>query len=124
MKRKYIFLIISIIGISYTWFYNIQYFMTYDEASLVHFFELAQSNFAGKSFGADLTVVVLTFFVWFIPDARKLKVKAWWVIIPLTFLIAVAFSFPFYLYLREVALEKKNKILLFHLLKKCQRIIG
>ena len=108
MKRKYIFLIISIIGICYTWFYNIQYFMTYEEASLVHFFELAQSNFAGKSFGADLTVVVLTFFVWFIPDARKLKVKAWWVIIPLTFLIAVAFSFPFYLYLRELALEKKE----------------
>ena len=106
MKRKYIFLIISIIGISYTWFYNIQYFMSYEEASLVHFFELAQSNFAGKSFGADLTVVVLTFFVWFIPDARKLKVKAWWIIIPLTFLIAVAFSFPFYLYLRELALDR------------------
>ena len=108
MKRKYIFLVISIIGVSYTWFYNIQYFMTYEDASLVHFFELAQSNFAGKSFGADLTVVVLTFFVWFVPDARKLKVKAWWVIIPLTFLIAVAFSFPFYLYLRERALEKKE----------------
>jgi len=106
MKRKYIFLIISIIGISYTWFYNVQYYMSYEEASLVHFFELAQSNFAGKSFGADLTVVVLTFFVWFIPDARKLKVKAWWIIIPLTFLIAVAFSFPFYLYLRELALDR------------------
>ena len=106
MKRKYIFLIISIIGLCYTWFYNVQYYMSYEEASLVHFFELAQSNFAGKSFGADLTVVVLTFFVWFIPDARKLKVKAWWIIIPLTFLIAVAFSFPFYLYLRELALDR------------------
>tara|TARA_B110000285_G_scaffold49010_1_gene55617 strand:- start:576 stop:944 length:369 start_codon:yes stop_codon:yes gene_type:complete len=107
MKRSHIFLLISIIGICYTWFYNIQYFMSYEDASLVHFFELAQSNFAGKSFGADLSVVVLTFFVWFIPDARKLKIKAWWVIIPLTFLIAVAFSFPFYLYLRERTLEKK-----------------
>ena len=106
MKRKYIFLTISFIGLCYTWFYNVQYYMSYEEASLVHFFELAQSNFAGKSFGADLTVVVLTFFVWFIPDARKLKVKAWWVIIPLTFLIAVAFSFPFYLYLRELALDR------------------
>ena len=75
MKRSHIFLFISIIGICYTWFYNIQYFMSYEDASLVHFFELAQSNFAGKSFGADLSVVVLTFFVWFIPDARKLKIK-------------------------------------------------
>ena len=71
MKRSHIFLFISIIGICYTWFYNIQYFMSYEDASLVHFFELAQSNFAGKSFGADLSVVVLTFFVWFIPDARN-----------------------------------------------------
>ena len=107
MKRSHIFLLISFIGICYTWFYNIQYFMSYEDASLVHFFELAQSNFAGKSFGADLSVVVLTFFVWFIPDARKLKMMDWWVIIPLTFLIAVAFSFPFYLYLRERTLEKK-----------------
>lgn len=81
--------------------------MTYEESSFFHFFELAQSNFAGKSFGADLTVVVLTFFVWFIPDARKNKVKAWWILIPLTFLVAIAFTFPLYLYMRENALERK-----------------
>tara|TARA_R110001632_G_scaffold1883_4_gene8473 strand:+ start:17719 stop:18045 length:327 start_codon:yes stop_codon:yes gene_type:complete len=105
MKRKYIFLFIAILGVAYTWYYNIQYFSSYEEASLIHFFELAQSNFAGKSFGADLSVVVLTFFVWYIPDARKLKVKGWWVLIPLTFLIAIAFTFPLYLYLRERTLE-------------------
>ena len=55
MKRKYIFLFIAIIGVAYTWYYNIQYFSSYEEASLIHFFELAQSNFAGKSFGADLS---------------------------------------------------------------------
>ncbi|MFY0631720.1 MAG: DUF2834 domain-containing protein [Flavobacteriaceae bacterium] len=106
MKRKYIFLAIAILGLSYTWYYNIQYFFEYEEASLIHFFELAQSNFAGKSFGADLTVVVLTFFVWFIPDARKNKVKSWWILIPLTFLIAIAFTFPLYLYLREHTIKK------------------
>ncbi len=108
MKRKHLYLLISLFGICYTWYYNIQYFNTYSEASFIHFFELAQSNFAGKSFGADLTIVVLTFFVWYIPDARKLKIKSWWVLIPLTFLIAVAFTFPLYLYLRESALEKKK----------------
>ncbi len=109
MKRKYIFLFISLLGICYTWYYNIQYFSYYEEASFFHFFELAQSNFAGKSFGADLSIVVLTFFVWFINDARKLKIKAWWVLIPLTFLIAVAFTFPFYLYLRECSLEETKE---------------
>ena len=123
MKRSHIFLLISIIGICYTWFYNIQYFMSYEDASLVHFFELAQSNFAGKSFGADLSVVVLTFFVWFIPDARKLKIKAWWVIIPLTFLIAVAFSFPFYLYLGSADSDQHGVVhlrnIIFMVLSAC-----
>lgn len=69
---------------------------------------MAQINYAGKSFGADLTVVVLTFFVWYIPDAIKLKVKYWWIVIPLTFLIAIAFAFPMYLYMRERRLEQIN----------------
>ena len=107
MKRKHFFLMLSILGICYTWYYNIQWFQNANDPTFINFFNDAQANFAGKSFGADLSVVVLTFFVWFIPDARKLKIKAWWVIIPLTFLIAVAFSFPFYLYLRERTLEKK-----------------
>jgi len=109
MKRKYIYLIISLLGICYTWYYNIQYFLNYEEASIVHFFELAQSNLAGESFGADLTIVVLTFFVWFINDARKLKIKYWWILIPLTFLTAIAFTFPLYLYIRERSLEHKNE---------------
>lgn len=79
--------------------------MEYDTTSIVTFFEVAQSNFAGKSFGADLTVVVITFFFWFIPDARKLKVKGWWILIPLTFLVAIAFAFPMYLYMREHRIE-------------------
>jgi hypothetical protein len=106
MKRKHLFLALAVLGICYTWYYNIQYFQTAEDPTLINFFKDAQSNFAGKSFGADLTVVVLTFFAFYIPDAIKLKIKFWWVLIPLTFLIAIAFTFPLYLYLRENHLEK------------------
>ena len=106
IKRKYIFLAIAILGLCYTWYYNILFFMKHDNTSIIYFFEVAQSNLAGKSFGADLTVVVLTFFVWMIPDARKYKVKYWWILIPLTFLIAIAFTFPLYLFLREHTKQK------------------
>ncbi len=109
MKRKYIFLFLAILGLCYTWYYNIHYFMEYEVASFFHFFELAQSNLAGKSLGADLTVVVLTFFVWYIPDAIKNKVKAWWILIPLTFLVAVAFTFPLYLFMKANRMEKLAK---------------
>jgi hypothetical protein len=106
MKLKHVYLLLTILGISYTWYYNIQYFQTVENPSLINFFNDAQSNFAGKSFGADLTVVVLTFFVFMIPESIRLKIKYWWVLIPLTFLIAIAFTFPLFLYMRENTLDK------------------
>ena len=110
MKLKHLYLTLSILGICYTWYYNIQYFNTVENASFIGFLEDAQQNFAGKSFGADLTVVVLTFFAFLIPESLRLKIKYWWLLIPLTFLIAIAFTFPLFLYLREIKLEKdKNE---------------
>tara|TARA_B110001450_G_scaffold114812_1_gene108564 strand:- start:677 stop:1000 length:324 start_codon:yes stop_codon:yes gene_type:complete len=107
MKLKHFYLLLTVLGILYTWFYNIQYFQTAENPSLIHFFNEAQSNFAGKSFGADLTIVVFTFFVFMIPESIKLKIKYWWILIPLTFLIAIAFTFPLFLYMREKNIEKK-----------------
>ncbi|MEJ6792738.1 MAG: DUF2834 domain-containing protein [Lacinutrix sp.] len=51
----------------------------------------------------------MAFFAWFIPDAIKLKVKYWWILIPLTFLIAIAFTFPMYLFMRQNRIDKLNK---------------
>lgn len=108
MKLKHLYLVLAVLGICYTWYYNIQYFNSVEHPSLVGFFKDAQNNFAGKSFGADLTVVCLTFFAFLIPESFRLKIKYWWLLIPLTFLIAVAFTFPLFLYLRELTLEKKK----------------
>ena len=106
MKIKHLYLALAILGVCYTWYYNIQYFQTSDNPSFLNFFAEAKSNFAGKSLSADLLVVVFTFFAFYIPDAIKLKIKYWWILVPLTFIIAVAFTFPFYLYIREIKLEK------------------
>jgi len=106
MKLKHLYLLLSIIGICYTWYYNIQWFQTVEDPSFSNFMNDAQLNFAGKSFGADLTVVVFTFFAFMIPESLRLKIKYWWVLILFTFLIAIAFTFPLFLYIRENALEK------------------
>jgi hypothetical protein len=45
-----------------------------------------------------------------IPESLKLKIKHWWILIPLTFLIAIAFTFPLFLYMREKTLENNKKI--------------
>ena len=105
MKLKYVFLLLAILGVFYTWYYNILYFQSVENASFIGFMQDAQVNFAGKSFGADLTVVVLTFFVFLTTESLRLKIKYWWLLIPLTFLIAVAFTFPLFLYFRQQKLD-------------------
>ena len=107
MKRKHIYLVLTIIGICYTWYYNILWFQTAENPSFLSFFADAQCNFAAKSINADLSVVVFAFFAFLIPESLRLKIKYWWILIPLTFLVAIAFTFPLFLYLRELALEKR-----------------
>ena len=85
------------------------YFTTVENASLVSFFQDAQNNYAGLSFGADLTVVMLAFYAFAISESLRLKIKHWWIIIPATFLVALAFAFPLFLWMRENTLEKNRK---------------
>ncbi len=108
MKRKYIFLLLAIAGICYTWYFNIQFYLTVEDTSILNYIAQTKTTFPAKSYSADLLVVVITFFVWYIPEAIKLKIKYWWVLIPLTFLAAIAFTLPFFLYLRQSKLDKLN----------------
>jgi len=101
MKREHLYLLLAILGVCATWYYNIQWMQTTENASLIDFFAQTGPNLPSKSIVADITCVVLTFFVWYIPDAIQLKVKYWWILIPLTFFVAIAFTFPLYLYMRE-----------------------
>ena len=87
-------------------YFNIQFYQTSEDISIANFIAQAKTTFPAKSITADITVVLLAFFAWFIPDAMKLKVKYWWLLIPLTFLIAIAFTFPIYLFMRENRLDK------------------
>lgn len=106
MKYKYLYLIIAILGVVYTWYFNIQFYQTAQDTSISNFIALTKTTFPAQSITADITVVLVAFFVWYIPDAIKLKVKYWWILIPLTFLIAIAFTFPFYLFMRQSKLDK------------------
>lgn len=105
MKFKHTYLLLALIGLVVTWYFNIQFYLNADDTSIGHFIELTHLSFPAKSISADISVVVITFLVWMIYESRKLKIKHWWIIIPLTFLIAIAFSFPLFLYMRASRLE-------------------
>ncbi len=109
-RKKYVFLILAILGVCYTWYFNIQFYMTAEDTSLLNYIAQTKTTFPARSFSADLLVVVLTFFAWYIPESLRLKIKYWWVLIPLTFLVAIAFTFPLFLYMRQSKLDQLNAL--------------
>ncbi len=109
MSRKYLYLLLAILGITWTWYYNIQFFQTAADTSLSNFIDQCLTTLPAKSIGADITVVCFTFFAWMIPEAFRLKMKWTLILIPFTFLIAIAFTFPLFLFFREGKLESLQK---------------
>ena len=76
-----------------------------------NFISLANANPAAQSISRDLLVGASAIFIWIVNESKKLKMKNMWVVYIGTFLIAFAFSAPFFLFLRErriIELEKIN----------------
>lgn len=110
MKFKHIYLLLALVGLCATWYFNIQFYLNAEDTSIGNFIAQTNLSFPAKSISADLSVVVITFFVWMIYEARQLNIKYWWLIIPATFLVAIAFSFPLFLYMRANRLEAINRL--------------
>lgn len=102
------FLVLAIIGLCATWYFNIRFYMEVADTSIGNFIALTKTTLPARSINADIAIVALVFLVWMIYEARQLKMRNWWVFIPLTFLVALAFSFPLFLFFRERKIRKRK----------------
>ena len=99
---SYIYLLISIIGAILPMMANFDFAMEYGNSfDIKNFISLANANPAAQSISRDLLVGASAVFIWIVNESRKLKIKNMWVVYLGTFLIAFAFSAPFFLFLRE-----------------------
>ena len=83
-----------------------EYGNTFD---IKNFISLANANPAAQSISRDLLVGASAIFIWIVNESKKLKIKNMWIVYIGTFLVAFAFSAPFFLFLRErriIELEK------------------
>jgi hypothetical protein len=115
MKPKFttielIFLAMAIIGVGATWYFNVLFYLETADTSITNFIAQTVTTLPAKSISADISVVATTFLIWMVYEARKLKMKHWWLFIPLTFLIAIAFTFPIFLFFRERKIRKNSLI--------------
>ncbi len=98
--RQIGFGMLAIIGAGATWYFNIQFTMERGGFSVSEFVQACYANAASSSISNDILVSVATFLFWSYFEARRLKMW-WWVYVVLTFTVALAFSFPLFMLMRE-----------------------
>ena len=94
-----LYLALSFLGITGTWYFNLQI------EDLSSFFINAWGTPLTSSLSMDLTVVVLTFFAFMLAERRRrvFSPLTIGVLMVLTVVIAIAFTLPLFLFLRERA---------------------
>ena len=106
-----IYLFLSILGAILPMMANFDFAMEYGNSfDIKNFISLANANPAAQSISRDLLIGASAVFIWIVNESRKLNVKNMWIVYIGTFLIAFAFSAPFFLFLRERRIiEIENK---------------
>mgnify|MGYP000639799944 CR=1 FL=1 len=100
--------ICAVLGILATMYFNALFIIEHQGFSWAVFIDENYVNHASSSIMNDVLVVVLTFLIWSFKEARRLSMPHWWFYVLSTFGLAIAFSFPFFLYMRERYLAKTN----------------
>jgi hypothetical protein len=97
------FALLAAAGLVIPWIFNVLFFMDTSDPS--KFVIEAFENPAAASIGADILIACTAYLIWMISEARRLRMRNWWVYIVLTFSVAFAFSFPLFLFMRQRRLE-------------------
>lgn len=92
---------LAVIGLLVTWYWNIQFMVAHDGFALIDFLAHCYANAASTSVTNDIVVVLVAFAVWSFFEARRLRMRHWWVYVVLALAVALAFAFPLFLLLRD-----------------------
>ncbi len=99
----------ALVGILATWYFNLQAMELDPDFSFASFVRDNYVNPSSASIANDIAVILVVFFFWSFIEARRLGMKHWWVYVPLSIFIALAFAYPLFLLMRERALVKQTE---------------
>lgn len=103
-----VYFALAIGGLIGTWYFNFQFA---GSDSDLGYLEAWFVNAASSSAAMDIIVTALAANVFFIREGLRLGWGKWsWVLIPVTYLVALAFVFPLFLALRELRLARPSPI--------------
>ncbi len=96
-----VYALLAVVGALGTWYFNVLSIAAGDPY-LVDWF----ANPASSSAAVDLIVVALAACLFIVLESRRLGMPFAWVLVPLSFLVAVAFTFPLFLAWRQWHLSR------------------
>jgi len=72
------------------------------------FFDGAWANPTAGFVSADTTILLISIFIFYFAEGKRLKMKLWGIYYPATFIISLAFSFGAFMFMREKTINSKN----------------
>ena len=102
-----IYLLLAIVGLVMTWYYNLQFIAESGGSfDVAEFIAAGSTNAAAQSLSWDLAIACITGLTWIYFESRRMGLRFSWVYIILAFAVAFAFAFPLFLFVRQGKLEK------------------
>ncbi|UUX94229.1 DUF2834 domain-containing protein [Aquabacterium sp. J223] len=95
LERAYF--ILAIVGLLFTWYFNIQFFLGGGNVAPSSFFSSAFANPLTTAITLDVYCSALVFSVWAIADQKESFAPRPWIYVLLCFAVGLAFAFPLYL---------------------------
>ncbi len=105
--KQVFYAVMAVTGVCVTWYFNLQAMQLDPNFSFASFVRDNYVNPSSASIANDIAVILVVFFFWSFFEARRLKMKHWWVYVPLSIGVALAFAFPLFLLMRERALAQR-----------------
>lgn len=111
-SSEYFYIVAAIAGLIFTWYFNIQFMIDHGGFSLITFLTETFATNGSSSIASDFVVVGLVFLAWSFKESKRLNMRGWWLFFILTFGIALAFTMPLFMLIRErrIAASAKENI--------------
>ena len=75
----------------------------------INFFDGAWATPTSGFVSADTAVLVISIFIFYFVEGKRLKMKLWGLYFPVTFIISLAFSFGAFMFMREKTMNKNKE---------------
>jgi hypothetical protein len=107
---RILYLLLAIVGLVMTWYYNLQFMEESGGAfDIAEFMAASSANAASQSLTWDLTIACLAGLLWIFFESKRLGLRFFWIYIILAFSVAYAFAFPLFLFVRQGKLESMQE---------------